>query len=150
MSIDENRQRVDDALSFLTIKKLVTPVSKTPAYKYGIVDQEGRIIKKPTTPEEESYLTLFDKFIFKIKRLLGGKISQLNNFMYVQTLDNNFYNNLVVRGAIEQRASIIRVKHDIEKLIEKHDITIDDMFVYLIHSEVNEIEKEERNERLRH
>jgi len=145
MSMDENRKRIDDALSFLTIKKLVTPVSKTDAFKNGLVNQEGRIIRQPENEEEEGMLTLFDKFIFKVKRLLGGKISQLNNFLYVQTLDNNFYNNLIVKGAIEQRASIQRVKKDIDKLTEKHNITVDELLIYLIHEEVVDIEKGERN-----
>jgi len=145
MSMDENRKRIDDALSFLTIKKLVTPVSKTPAFKMGLVGQDGRIIRQPETEEENNSLTLFDKFIFKVRRLLGGKISQLNNFMYVQTLDNNFYNNLIVKGAIERRASIQRVKKDIDKLTEKHNISVEDLLMYMIHEEVVEIEKGERD-----
>jgi len=145
MSMDENRKRIDDALSFLTIKKLVTPVSKTQAFKNGLVSGDGRIIRQPETEEEELSLTLFDKFIFKVRRLLGGKISQLNNFLYVQTLDNNFYNNLIVKGAIEQRASIQRVKKDMDRFIESHDITFDELMVCLIHEEIVEMERGERN-----
>ena len=142
---DQNKKRIDDALSFLTIKKLVTPVYKTKAFKLGLVDGNGRIIKKPETQEEQYSLTLFDKFIFKVRRLLGGKIAQLNNFLYVQTLDNDFYNNLIVKGAIEQRASIKRVKKDMDNFIEKHNITIDDLFMHIIHEEIIQIEKEERD-----
>lgn len=144
MSMEENKRRIDDALSFLTIKKLVTPVNKTDAYKMGLVDTQGKIIRKPENEKEENALTLFDKFIFKLKRLLSGKISQLNNFLYVQTLDNSFYNNLVVKGAIEQRASIRRIKSDFDKLAEEHGVSYEEIFLALIHEEINDMENGEK------
>jgi hypothetical protein len=134
----ENRQKVDDALSFLTIKKLVTPVTKTKAYKFGLVDGIGKIIKEPETSEEKSALTLFDKFIFKMRRLLGGKIGQLNNFLYVQTLDNDFYNQLIVRGSIDQRASIKRIKKDFDKVLEKYNIDEYELMKILISESITE------------
>lgn len=142
--MEENKRRIDDALSFLTIKKLVTPVNKTDAYKMGLVDTQGKIIRKPENEKEENALTLFDKFIFKLKRLLSGKISQLNNFLYVQTLDNSFYNNLVVKGAIEQRASIRRIKSDFDKLAEEHGVSYEEIFLALIHEEINDMENGEK------
>ena len=75
----EQRQKIDDILSYAVIKKLVTPVTKTQAYKLGLVDTKGKIIRNPETDEEEMALSIFDKFMFRLKNLLGSKISQLNN-----------------------------------------------------------------------
>ena len=138
LGTDLQKQRVDDVLSFLVIKKLMTPVKKTKAFKLELVDSQGRIVRQPETDEEKATLTLFDKFMFKIKRLLGGKISQLNNFLYVQTLGNDFYNNLIVKGGVEQKAAIKRIKRDIEKVSEKYDCDIIDMLGVLMHEEVKE------------
>ncbi len=134
----EQRERVDDILSFAVIKKLVTPIKKTNAYKLGLVDSVGKIIRNPTTDEEHMALTLFDKFIFKLKRLLGSKISQLNNFLFVHTLNNDFYNNLIVKGGIEKKAEIKRIRRDIDKLSEKYDIDVDELLIYMIHEDIKE------------
>ena len=136
MSNKNQKERIDNILSFLVIKKLVTPVTKTEAYKKGLVDSTGKIIKQPETEEEESALTLFDKFLFKVKRLLGPKISQLNNFLYVQTLNNDFYNSLIVRGNVEKRAEIKRITRDIQRVSEKYECDIDDIVSCLLQEEV--------------
>jgi len=138
LSNKEQRARIDDVLSYAVIKKLVTPVKKTDAYKLGLVDSVGKIIKKPVTDEEEMALTLFDKFMFKLKRLLGSKISQLNNFLFVHTLSNDFYNQIIVKGGVENRSEIKRIRRDIDKLSEKYDIDIDDMMMILSHEEIKE------------
>ena len=52
-------EQIDDVLSFILIRKLVTPVTKTRAYKLGLVDGLGRVIKEPETAarEEGTYYT---------------------------------------------------------------------------------------------
>lgn len=136
MSDKIQKDRIDNILSFLVIKKLVTPITKTDAYKMGLVDSTGRLVKSPETEEEKSALTLFDKFMFKVKRLLGPKVSQLNNFLYVQTLNNDFYNSLIVRGNVEKRAEIKRITKDIQKVSEKYDCPIEDVVAILLQEEV--------------
>lgn len=62
------------------IKALVTPFNKTKAYELGLIDDNGKILKSRKdlkTSEEKDAFTLFDLFIFNIKKLLakipGGK-----------------------------------------------------------------------------
>ena len=64
------------------IKKLTTPFKDTEAFKLGIIDDDGKVLRKRNTlktPEEKSAYTLFDTFIFNIKKLIekvpGGKSS---------------------------------------------------------------------------
>ena len=73
--------RVIDALvAYRVLKLLVTPFNKTEAYKLGIIDDKGKVLKKTkqlkTSEEKEAY-TVLTKFIFNLKRLLnqvpGGK-----------------------------------------------------------------------------
>ena len=59
--------------ALLFIKLLTTPWQKTDAYKLGIVDGKGKVLKRirdMTTDEKRSY-TLFHRLVFNIKRLLG-------------------------------------------------------------------------------
>ena len=60
--------------AFRFLKLLVTPWEKTEAFKLGIIDANGNILKKSaerTTPEEKSAYTVFHRLVFNVKRLLG-------------------------------------------------------------------------------
>lgn len=56
------------------IKLLVTPWEKTEAFELGIIDAEGKVVKRTsqlTTTEEKSAYTVFHRLVFNIKRLLN-------------------------------------------------------------------------------
>jgi DNA-directed RNA polymerase subunit H (RpoH/RPB5) len=56
------------------IKLLVTPWEKTEAYELGIIDDQGKVIKKARdleTSDEKSAYTVFHRLVFNIKRLLN-------------------------------------------------------------------------------
>ena len=62
------------------MKLLVTPFEKTPALELGIIEKDGKVLKKAAernSPEEKSAYTVFHRLVFNIKRLLakvpGGK-----------------------------------------------------------------------------
>jgi hypothetical protein len=131
MNLDQ-KENLDSIITYLVIKKLVTPIVKHPAYAKGLVNNAGMKIKDPETVEEKKSLTVLDKLIFKIKRLLGGKLVSLNSFLYLSTLSNEFYNKLVVKGSVNQRAEIIRIKKDIERLSESYNISEEELIDTLI------------------
>lgn len=64
----------DLVYTFRFLKLLVTPWEDTDAYKNGIVDAEGKTIKKVSelkTEEEKSSYTMFHRLVYNIKRLLN-------------------------------------------------------------------------------
>lgn len=134
----ENTENLDNVIAFLVIKKLVTPIEKTDAYSLGLVDKQGKILRNPETDEEKYALTTLDKFMFKLKRLLGGKIMQLNNFLYLHTINSSLHRNLFVRGNVEQRSEIKRVKQGLDKLSEELEMPIDKILRLYSHSLIKE------------
>ena len=68
--------RVIDALiTYRVLKLLVTPFNKTKAYKFGIIDDKGKVLIKSkdlpnSGPQREAY-TLLIRFVFNLKKLLG-------------------------------------------------------------------------------
>ena len=56
------------------LKKLVTPFEKTEAFKLGIIDKDGKILKKrrdlETTEEKKAY-NLSDTLVWNLKKILG-------------------------------------------------------------------------------
>ena len=68
--------RVIDALiAYRVLKLLVTPFNKTKAFKFGIIDDKGKVLIKSkdlpnSGPKREAY-TLLIRFVFNLKKLLG-------------------------------------------------------------------------------
>jgi len=66
--------------AFRFLKLLVTPFDKTEAFNQGIVDKDGKILKKSKElkhDKEKSAYTIFHRLVFNVKRLIqlvpGGK-----------------------------------------------------------------------------
>ena len=57
------------AIRFLRL--LTQKWEKTDAYKQGIVDKSGKVLKKPETAEEKSAYTIFHRLVYNIKRLIN-------------------------------------------------------------------------------
>ena len=73
---------VDLLITYRVIKLLVTPFEKQEAFKYGIIDKDGKVLKKfktlQSTNEKRAY-TVLHRFVFNLKRILkrvglGGRL----------------------------------------------------------------------------
>ena len=73
---------VDLLITYRIMKLLVTPFDKQEAFKYGIIDKKGKVLRKWSTiikPQEKKSYTILHRFIFNLKRILqkaglGGKL----------------------------------------------------------------------------
>ena len=67
----------DLVYTFRFLKLLVTPFENTNAYKLGLIDDEGKKLRKADTTEEKSAYNAFHRIVFNIKKLIakvpGGK-----------------------------------------------------------------------------
>lgn len=70
---------IDAALTYALVKRLVTPFDRWPAYKLGIIDDEGKVLRprKTLDPKEKESWGRFDILAANIKKLIqrvpGGK-----------------------------------------------------------------------------
>ena len=76
---------IDLIITYRVIKLLATPFNRQEAYKYGIIDEKGKVLKKFKTldkPEEKKAYTLLHRFVFNLKRILQkiGRGSRLGSF----------------------------------------------------------------------
>ena len=136
MASSKHKGDVDTIMSYILVKKLVTPIVRTDAYKMKLVNGAGKVIREPENDKENEALTLLDRIVFKLKRLLGSKLLNLNNFLYLQTISNDFYNKLVVRGTIKQRAEIQRIARDVKGIKEKYNMDTEEIICSLIKEEL--------------
>lgn len=135
--VRDDSARIEKVLSFIVMKRLITPIKKSDAFKLGIVDRSGKVIKKPVTEEEQEAFTPFDVLIFKLKKMLGSKLAQLNSFMYVQASQEELSDSIKVMGGVEKRGMVKRVIDDMEKLMEKYDVTSDELFNHILKEEMD-------------
>jgi len=64
----------DVIYAFKFLRTLTKPWNKTEAFKLGIIDKDGTVLKKGKdleTPEEKSAYTIFHRLVFNVKRLIG-------------------------------------------------------------------------------
>ena len=61
---------VDLYVLYRFIKAISTPFDETKAFELGIIDDKGKLIKKPKSKQEKDAYDHFDRFTFNIKRIL--------------------------------------------------------------------------------
>lgn len=61
----------DIIVLYKIIKDISTPFDKLPAYDLGIIDEKGKLIKKPSGSKEKKAYGIYDRFIINIKRILA-------------------------------------------------------------------------------
>lgn len=61
----------DLILVYQFLKRLTTPFDKTKAFELGLIDADGKRLKKASSKEEKEAMGYFDRLVFNLKRLLG-------------------------------------------------------------------------------
>jgi hypothetical protein len=64
---------VDAVIVYRILRKLATPFNETEAYRLGIIDEKGKILRKFGTlnsPEERDAYTLLDRLVWRMKRII--------------------------------------------------------------------------------
>ena len=76
---------VDALITYRIVKLLTTPFDRQEAFKYGIIDKDGKVLKKSKslkTEKERKAYTILHRFVFNLKRILQrvGLGSRLGSF----------------------------------------------------------------------
>ena len=75
---------IDLIITYRVVKLLVTPFVDTEAYKRGIIDADGKVLRKFKTIKgsEKKHYTMLHRFVFNLKRILkkAGLGSRLGTF----------------------------------------------------------------------
>jgi len=61
----------DTLITYKIIKILTTPFTQTDAYRLGVIDAQGKQIKKPTTPAEQESYNVLNRLVFRLKIVLN-------------------------------------------------------------------------------
>lgn len=58
-------------MTYQFLKRLTTPFSETEAFKFGLIDDSGKKLKSPNTPNEHAAWGYFDRLVFNLKKLIS-------------------------------------------------------------------------------
>ena len=121
---------IDAFITFRFLKLLVTPFNKTEAFKLGIIDARGKVLRKYRTLErieERQAYTILHRLVFNVKKLIekvpGGK-SRLASYAAAlflikehvaeyhdsdgQILEKEFYKYLKDNDLVEEESNEIK------------------------------------------
>lgn len=130
-----NNKNIENLVSFYLLKKLVEPVRETDAYKLKLVDGSGNVLREPKTKQEIESLNTLQRLVFKLRNLLGTKISTLNKFSFLLTTSDdigtksNFPN-------IDKRSEIIRIKKELTRMSEQYEMDFNQVYFGILNEEI--------------
>ena len=61
---------VDAVVAYRILRMLATPIERSDAYRFGVIDKDGNKVKDPQTSEEMDSYSLLQRFVFKVQRAL--------------------------------------------------------------------------------
>tara|TARA_B100002019_G_C21220534_1_gene574503 strand:+ start:395 stop:913 length:519 start_codon:yes stop_codon:yes gene_type:complete len=67
---------LDAVVGIRLLKLLSTPIQKSKAFQLGIINNDGKKIKNPSTTAERNAYTLLNRFVFKVQRALTRSSDQ--------------------------------------------------------------------------
>ena len=70
----------------IVMDRMTRSLTETPAFRAGLIDEHGNIIKEPKTIEEKRLLTGVDKYLIKVRNLVENRLDLLNASLYYDTV----------------------------------------------------------------
>lgn len=115
---------VDNLVAYRVLSMLVTPFDQTKAYKLGIIDAKGKVLRKSTelkTDEEREAYTYLHRLVFNLKRILAklpGGDTKLKNIVAALFLIKECYEKNETTAMLEEKFM------NILQVMEEKNITL--------------------------
>lgn len=109
-----NESSLNVCIGGLLLKSMLAPINNHQAYKLGLIDVSGNVLKKPVTSIEKKSLNIFEGFLIKLKSLVSGKLHQIiDEAVYCNTIQNEELFNA------EKYEKEIQLKESIDSIIKQ-------------------------------
>ena len=120
---------VDIFVLYKIIKGLVTPFDETPAFELGLIDKDGKRLRKAKTKEEKTAMGYFERFTFNLKRLLAkvglkSKFTTMAAALFLLREERNFADGVFNYTEDE---TIKEIKSIMEELKMKSNKTLEQL-----------------------
>jgi len=113
---NNKKQEVEMAVLYVVLSRLMMPAEKFDAYDLGLIDKAFKIIKEPSTSEEEEAMSPLNVFVFTLKKAFGSRILTLFKFLYLNNYGDDYVlDKLMTKGMISSRSEVKRIATDLKK-----------------------------------
>ena len=122
INLSTHNRDIDNVLVFVFLKSITTIPTTTKAYKLGIIDRNGKLIKNPKTQEEHNAISNLDLLMFKLREWLRPKMYCLSSVNWIRGLykDKRIQNYLLNSEIISKQYVVRRLNSELDTILRKH------------------------------
>ena len=120
INMSVHNREIDNAIVFIILKGLTTLPTKTEAYRMGLIDAKGRLIRKPKTDKENDAISNLDLLFFKLREWLAPRITYLSGISWVKGVMNNIRGQNYFKNAniLTQQYAVRKINDELWKILE--------------------------------
>lgn len=120
ISMSTHLRTIDNVLVYIFLKNLMTAPTSTKAYKLGLIDKDGKLLREPKTQEENDSISNLDLFSAQLRKWLRPYMNRLAKMTWVRSMDSNYriQNALGNADSLSKRATVMRVNDELDKILE--------------------------------
>ena len=122
INLSTHNRDIDNVLVFVLLKSITTIPTTTKAYKLGLIDRNGKLIKNPKTQEEHNAISNLDLLMFKLREWLRPKMYCLSSVNWIRGLykDKRIQNYLLNSEIISKQYVVRRLNSELDTILRKH------------------------------
>ena len=122
INLSMHDRNIDNILVFVFLKSITTIPRKTKAYKLGLIDRNGALIREPVTKEENDSISNLDLLMFKLREWLKPKLPYLSSITWLQSVYNNqrIQNQLANTSMLARQYVVRQINSQLDDLLRKH------------------------------
>jgi len=120
ISMSTHLRSIDNVLVYIFLKSLMTAPTTTKAYKLGLIDKDGKLLREPKTQEENDSISNLDLFSGKLRVWLRPHLNKLARMTWVKSMDQNYrlQNALGNAESLSKRATVLRVNDELDRILK--------------------------------
>ena len=102
------------------MKGLTTLPTKTEAYRLGLIDAKGKLIRKPKTAKENECISNLDLLFFKLREWLAPRIAYMTSVSWIKGVMNNVRGQNYFKNAsiLTRQYAVRKVNDELYKILE--------------------------------
>ena len=122
INLSTHSRDIDNVLVFVFLKSITTIPTTTKAYKLGLIDRNGKLIKNPKTQGEHNAISNLDLLMFKLREWLRPKMYCLSSVNWIRGLykDKRIQNYLLNSEIISKQYVVRRLNSELDTILRKH------------------------------
>ena len=122
INLSTHSRDIDNVLVFVFLKSITTIPTTTKAYKLGLINRNGKLIKNPKTQEEHNAISNLDLLMFKLREWLRPKMYCLSSVNWIRGLykDKRIQNYLLNSEIISKQYVVRRLNSELDTILRKH------------------------------